>query len=47
MHQNKLKEAYALTKECLTKQKAILPDSHPHVLFSKMQLEMIENMMTK
>ena len=44
MLQHKLKDAYALTKECLTRQKAILPDSHPHVLLSKMQLDMIVSM---
>jgi len=42
MHLNKLEDAYALTNECLTKQKATLPESHPHVLLSKMQLDMIK-----
>ena len=46
MHLNKLKDAYDLTNECLTKQKASLPDSHPHVLYSKMQLDMIKARMT-
>ena len=34
-----------MDKECLTKQKAILPDSHPHMLSSKCQLDMIKAMM--